>query len=85
LCPGWLGAMTWGSVSVYPTFNYMFFTDSRLGLANYMNPRDKIAAGASGIDMGLVPQPGTTLGAMRQRYLSAVGIPCHSPPFGTMG
>ncbi|KPB14451.1 Quinate/shikimate dehydrogenase [Pyrroloquinoline-quinone] [Pseudomonas savastanoi] len=82
--PGSLGGMNWGSVSVDPTNNYMFVNDMRLGLANYMIPRDKIAAGASGIEMGVVPQTGTPFGAMRQRFLSAVGIPCQAPPFGTM-
>ncbi|MEL7551147.1 glucose/quinate/shikimate family membrane-bound PQQ-dependent dehydrogenase [Pseudomonas protegens] len=82
--PGSLGGMNWGSVSVDPTSNYMFVNDMRLGLANYMIPRDRIAAGASGIEMGVVPQEGTPFGAMRQRFLSAAGIPCQKPPFGTM-
>ena len=82
--PGSLGGMNWGSVSVDPNTNYMFVNDMRLGLANYMIPRDKIAAGASGIEMGVVPQAGTPFGAMRERFLSAAGIPCQKPPFGTM-
>lgn len=82
--PGSLGGMNWGSVSVDPTSHYMFVNDMRLGLANYMIPRDQIGAGASGIEMGVVPQDGTPFGAMRQRFLSAVGIPCQKPPFGTM-
>ncbi|MGH8389171.1 MAG: glucose/quinate/shikimate family membrane-bound PQQ-dependent dehydrogenase [Pseudomonas sp.] len=82
--PGSLGGMNWGSVSVDPNTNYMFVNDMRLGLANYMIPRDKIGAGASGIEMGVVPQEGTPFGAMRERFLSAAGIPCQKPPFGTM-
>ncbi|MGF7114658.1 quinate dehydrogenase (quinone) [Pseudomonas laurylsulfatiphila] len=82
--PGSLGGMNWGSVSVDPNTNYMFVNDMRLGLANYMIPRDKIKAGASGIEMGVVPQEGTPFGAMRERFLSAVGIPCQKPPFGTL-
>ncbi|UVH48347.1 glucose/quinate/shikimate family membrane-bound PQQ-dependent dehydrogenase [Pseudomonas sp. CBS] len=82
--PGSLGGMNWGSVSVDPNTHYMFVNDMRLGLANYMIPRDKIAAGASGIEMGVVPQDGTPFGAMRERFLSAAGIPCQKPPFGTM-
>jgi len=82
--PGSLGGMNWGSVSVDPTTHYMFVNDMRLGLANYMIPREKIPAKASGIEMGIVPQDGTPFGAMRQRFLSAVGIPCQAPPFGTM-
>jgi len=82
--PGSLGGMNWGGVSVDPTTNYMFVNDMRLGLANYMIPRDKVGAGASGIEMGVVPQDGTPYGAMRERFLSQLGIPCQKPPFGTM-
>ncbi|WP_085586298.1 MULTISPECIES: glucose/quinate/shikimate family membrane-bound PQQ-dependent dehydrogenase [unclassified Pseudomonas] len=82
--PGSLGGMNWGSVSVDPNSHYLFVNDMRLGLANYMIPRNRIAAGASGIEMGVVPQEGTPFGAMRERFLSAAGIPCQKPPFGTM-
>ncbi|ETF02735.1 quinate dehydrogenase [Advenella kashmirensis W13003] len=82
--PGSLGGMNWGGVSVDPTTNYMFVNDMRLGLANYMIPREKVGAGASGIEMGVVPQDGTPYGAMRERFLSQLGIPCQKPPFGTM-
>ncbi|MES2529520.1 MAG: glucose/quinate/shikimate family membrane-bound PQQ-dependent dehydrogenase [Pseudomonadota bacterium] len=82
--PGSLGGMNWGSVSVDPTIGYMFINDMRLGLANYMIPRDKMPKNASGIEMGAVPQDGTPYGAMRQRFLSQLGIPCQAPPFGTM-
>ncbi|MDP9901502.1 membrane-bound PQQ-dependent dehydrogenase, glucose/quinate/shikimate family [Variovorax ginsengisoli] len=82
--PGSLGGMNWGSVSVDPTTATMFVNDMRLGLANYMIPRDKMPKNASGIEMGAVPQEGTPFGAMRQRFLSQLGIPCQAPPFGTM-
>lgn len=82
--PGSLGGMNWGSVSVDPTSSYMFVNDMRLGLANYMIPRANIKPGASGIEMGVVPQEGTPYGAMRERFLSQLGIPCQAPPFGTM-
>ena len=81
--PGSLGGMNWGSVSIDPTTSYMFVNDMRLGLANYMIPRDQVKGG-SGIEMGVVPQLGTPFGAMRQRFLSQLGIPCQAPPFGTL-
>ncbi len=62
----------------------MFVNDMRLGLANYMVPRAKVAKDASGIEMGIVPMEGTPFGAMRERFLSPLGIPCQKPPFGTM-
>jgi quinate dehydrogenase (quinone) len=82
--PGSLGGMNWGSVSVDRTSNYMFVNDMRLGLSNYQIPRDKMPKNASGIEMGAVPMTGTPYGAMRQRFLSQLGIPCQKPPFGTM-
>lgn len=82
--PGSLGGMNWGSVSVDPTSGYMFVNDMRLGLANYQIPRDKMPRNASGIEMGAVPMDGTPYGAMRQRFLSKLGIPCQKPPFGTL-
>ncbi len=82
--PGSLGGMNWGSVSVDPISQTMFVNDMRLGLANYMIARADMKPGASGIEMGAVPQEGTPFGAMRQRFLSPLGIPCQKPPFGTM-
>lgn len=82
--PGSLGGMNWGSVSVDPNNAIMFVNDMRLGLANYMVPRNKVPTGASGIEMGLVPMDGTPYGAVRERFLSPLGIPCQKPPFGTM-
>lgn len=82
--PGSLGGMNWGGVSVDLTTNTMFVNDMRLGLYNYQIPRDKMPKNASGIEMGAVPQEGTPYGAMRQRFLSPLGIPCQLPPFGTM-
>ncbi len=51
--------MNWGSVSVDPNNSLMFVNDMRLGLANYMVPRENVAKGASGIEMGIVPMEGT--------------------------
>ncbi len=82
--PGSLGGMNWGGVSVDPNNSLMFVNDMRLGLANYMVPRANVAKDASGIEMGIVPMDGTPFGAMRERFLSPLGIPCQKPPFGTM-
>lgn len=82
--PGSLGGMNWGSVSVDPNNSVMFVNDMRLGLANYLVPREKVAKNASGIEMGIVPMAGTPFGALRKRFVSALGVPCQKPPFGTM-
>lgn len=82
--PGSLGGMNWGSVSVDPTTSYMFVNDMRIGLTNWMIPRDQVPTDSSGIEMGVVPQDGTPYGAMRMRFMSPLGIPCQKPPYGTM-
>lgn len=82
--PGSLGGMNWGGVSIDPTTHYLFVNDMRIGLANYMIPRKDMPADASGIEMGAVPQEGTPFGAMRERFMSPLGVPCQKPPFGTM-
>jgi len=82
--PGSLGGMNWGSAAVDPHRNYLFVNDMRLGLYNYMIPREEMPSDSSGIEMGAVPQEGTPFGAMRQRFLSPLGVPCNKPPFGTM-
>jgi quinate dehydrogenase (quinone) len=82
--PGAIGGMNWGSVSVDPTISYIFVNDVRLGHTNHMMPHADIPVGASGIEMGVMPQDGTPFGAMRQRFQSQLGIPCQKPPFGTM-
>jgi membrane-bound PQQ-dependent dehydrogenase (glucose/quinate/shikimate family) len=82
--PGSLGGMNWGSVSIDPTTSYMFVNDMRIGLTNWMIPRGQIKAGASGIEMGVVPQEGTPFGAMRLRFMSPLGVPCQKPPYGTL-
>lgn len=76
--------MKWGGASVDPTTSYLLVNDMRLGLANYMIPREQVDSGRSGIEMGVVPMEGTPFGAMRERFLSQVGIPCQKPPFGTL-
>lgn len=82
--PGSLGGMNWGSNAVDPSNNLMFVNDMRIGLTNWMIPREAIPANASGIEMGIVPQEGTPFGAMRMRFMSPLGVPCQKPPYGTM-
>lgn len=82
--PGSLGGMNWGSVALDPHNAIIFVNDMRLGLANSLVERAKVPQGASGIEMGLVPQEGTPYGAVRERFLSPLGIPCQKPPFGTL-
>ncbi|MFT4015289.1 MAG: membrane-bound PQQ-dependent dehydrogenase, glucose/quinate/shikimate family, partial [Paracoccus sp. (in: a-proteobacteria)] len=82
--PGSLGGMNWGSVSIDPTTNYMFVNDMRLGLANYMIPRDQMKGG-SGIEMGVIPPSlAPPSGPCASVSCHPWAIPCQAPPFGTL-
>ncbi|WP_449432635.1 membrane-bound PQQ-dependent dehydrogenase, glucose/quinate/shikimate family [Pseudomonas putida] len=83
--PGSLGGMNWGGVSVDPTTNLMFVNDLRLGLYHYLVPKEELPPGlGSSEGMGIVKQDGLPYGAMRQRFMSPLGVPCQAPPFGTL-
>ncbi|MFS2225157.1 glucose/quinate/shikimate family membrane-bound PQQ-dependent dehydrogenase [Pantoea sp. B65] len=88
--PGSLGGMNWGSMSTDPNNHYIFVNDMRLGLWVQMIPaKTKDAKASNGGEsvntgMGAVPLKGTPYEVNKNRFLSAVGIPCQKPPFGTL-
>jgi quinate dehydrogenase (quinone) len=87
--PGSLGGMNWGGLSTDPTTNTIFVNDMRLGLWSKMiaaAPSDQVASGGESVNtgMGIVPMKGTPYAVDKNRFLSALGIPCQKPPFGTM-
>ena len=69
--------MNWGSVSLDPNNSLMFVNDMRLGPANYMVPRAKVAKDASGIEMGIVPMEGHAVWRDARTFPVAAG---HSVP-----
>ncbi|HKS14153.1 MAG TPA: membrane-bound PQQ-dependent dehydrogenase, glucose/quinate/shikimate family [Pseudomonas sp.] len=83
--PGSLGGMNWGGASIDPRSNLMFVNDLRLGLYHYLIPVKDLPEGqGSSEGMGIVMQKGLPYGAMRQRFMSPLGVPCQAPPFGTL-
>ncbi|PNU06772.1 glucose/quinate/shikimate family membrane-bound PQQ-dependent dehydrogenase [Novosphingobium guangzhouense] len=89
--PGSLGGMNWGGLSIDPTSNTVFANDMRLGLWVQMFPQTKAQQGKAGAageatntGMGSVPMKGTPYSVTKDRFLSALGIPCQAPPFGTL-
>lgn len=87
--PGSLGGMNWGGLSTDPNNNLLFVNDMRLGLWVTMveqKRNDKLSDGgeAPNVGMGQVPLGGTPYSVMKNRFLSALQIPCQKPPFGTM-
>jgi len=89
--PGSLGGMNWGGLSTDPTSGTIFINDMRLGLWQQMVPQTKEQQGKAGAageatntGMGSVPMKGTPYSVTKDRFLSAFGIPCQTPPFGTL-
>jgi quinate dehydrogenase (quinone) len=89
--PGSLGGMNWGGLSTDPTSGTIFINDMRLGLWEKMVPQTKEQQGKAGAageatntGMGSVPMKGTPYSVTKDRFLSAFGIPCQTPPFGTL-
>ena len=87
--PGSLGGMNWGGISTDPVSNTIFVNDMRLGLWIQMveaAPTDAVASGGESVNtgMGVVPMKGTPYAVNKNRFLSALGIPCQAPPFGSL-
>ncbi|MBB4098674.1 glucose/quinate/shikimate family membrane-bound PQQ-dependent dehydrogenase [Sphingomonas kyeonggiensis] len=89
--PGSLGGMNWGGISTDPTTGTVFVNDMRLGLWVRMVPQTAAQAGKSGAageavntGMGSVPLKGTPYSVVKDRFLSALGVPCQAPPYGTL-
>ncbi|MGL4280744.1 MAG: membrane-bound PQQ-dependent dehydrogenase, glucose/quinate/shikimate family [Albidovulum sp.] len=87
--PGSLGGMNCGGISTDPVTNTIFVNDMRLGLWIQMieaAPTDAVSSGGEAVNtgMGIVPMKGTPYAVNKNRFLSPLGIPCQSPPFGTL-
>ncbi|WP_018896656.1 glucose/quinate/shikimate family membrane-bound PQQ-dependent dehydrogenase [Rhizobium sp. 2MFCol3.1] len=87
--PGSLGGMNWGGLSTDPNSNYIFVNDMRLGLWIQMKeaaPTKAVNSGGESVNtgMGVVPMKGTPYAVNKNRFLSALGIPCQAPPFGSL-
>lgn len=87
--PGSLGGMNWGGLSTDPNSNYIFVNDMRLGLWIQMQeaaPTNAVNRGGESVNagMGVVPMKGTPYAVNKNRFLSALGIPCQAPPFGSL-
>jgi len=83
--PGSLGGMNWGSTAIDMTRDYLIVNDMRLGLWNRLIARDQVETGkATGTEMGMSSMRGTPYVSVRNRFVSALNIPCQKPPFGTL-
>lgn len=89
--PSMFGAMNWGSVSVDPVHRVMVVNSNRM--ANYVRLLPREEADAKGLRReGEYPDPSkfsysapmedTPYGVERPYWLTALGIPCITPPYG---
>lgn len=86
--PSYLGGVNWGGVSVDPERQLMVVNWNRMANLMTLLPRKDVEylkpMGGSSLHQGLAaaPQIGTPFAAASGPFLSPLGIPCTSPPFG---
>lgn len=88
--PGFYGGMNWGSASIDERRGWLVVNDMRIPQVLQLIPRAvttaRLAAREASQDGhdGLAAQEGTPFGSEKNVFKSALGVPCHKPPFGTM-
>lgn len=85
--PSNLGGMNWGGGAIDPKSGYLLVNDSRIIMAPRLIPREQAehyAKQDSDGHLGFSPQNGTPYGITTGYFLSPLGVPCNSPPLGTL-
>lgn len=85
LFPGFYGGMNWGSAAIDESRGLLIVNDIRMPQFVELVPRETTDnAGPSAAHEGLSQQKGTPYGALKNGFMSPLGVPCHQPPYGTM-
>lgn len=87
--PGNIGGLNWGSVSVDIPNNLIFMNDVRTPSIFKLMPAAQYPAfakkvHADGTGHGPSPMRGTPYGMATEMWVSPIGVPCVSPPMGTI-
>lgn len=87
LFPGTIGGLNWGGLTVDPNRGIVVTNNSRLANQVRLVPRAEvkdIAIGDGGRrpDQHVAPQKGAPWGVDRPIWLSILGVPCTTPPWG---
>jgi len=83
--PGYYGGMNWGSASVDEANGLLIVNDIRMPQFVTLLPREQADNyGPSAAHDGLGTQLGTPYGALKNGFMSPLGVPCHQPPYGTI-
>lgn len=87
--PGNIGGLNWGSLAIDPTNLYAYMVDIRIPTENRLWPAaefEKVTSqyppSSSGHGNSLMQN--TPYGIVLMPWLSALGVPCVQPPFGTV-
>jgi len=83
--PGYYGGMNWGSASIDEARGLLIVNDIRMPQFVELIPREIAdVAGPSAAHDGLAQQKGTPYGALKNGFMSPLGVPCHQPPYGAL-
>lgn len=83
--PGYYGGMNWGSASIDESNGLLVVNDIRMPQFVELLPREVADNyGPSAAHDGLGTQKGTPYGALKNGFMSIIGVPCHQPPYGTI-
>lgn len=83
--PGNFGVFNWGSVAVDPKHQVMFAMPTYLAFTSRLVPADQIppkGQDEKASEQGLNRNDGAPYGVFMGPFLSPIGIPCQSPPWG---
>ncbi|MFH1804132.1 MAG: glucose/quinate/shikimate family membrane-bound PQQ-dependent dehydrogenase [Pseudomonadota bacterium] len=82
--PGNFGTFNWGSVAVDPERQVMFGMPTYLAFTSKLIPRDEVPPQGSkkASEMGINQNEGAPYAVSMGPFLSPIGIPCQSPPWG---
>lgn len=80
------GGINWGSVSVDPQRGLLVVNALRFANVNRLMPREEGEDEKGGFEGGVItfPQKGTPYSFKSAPFLSAIGVPCQQPPYGTI-
>ena len=87
LYPGTIGGLNWGGLAIDPQRGLVVTNHSRLANRVRLVPRDEVVDPAIGDggrrpDQAVAPQKGAPWGVDRPIWLSVLGVPCNTPPWG---
>ncbi|TCD06665.1 pyrroloquinoline quinone-dependent dehydrogenase [Erythrobacteraceae bacterium CFH 75059] len=87
LFPGTVGGMNWGGGGFDPVRRLLIVNNTRFPNSVVLHPREEvedkaIGSGGSRPDQAIAPHLGTPFGVTRPTWLSVLGMPCNSPPWG---